>query len=230
MASTTRRRRFPESRSRSRRRRAARAGRSCTPTTRVFTEGRREIDEERSGSGTRCTSRCRCRRSTSISIDGPYYAVGAWQNRAFAVPPAMGVDYRIVNGYVYITVNPVTDPAKIGERAGVLPAPRGPLLRELGRAVRPVAGEDGEPDRRAPRDRGARACRSTSPTSSSSSDDRVASLRRAARRATAHAAARRADVAAPLRVPAARLRRLPDLLRVLQGHICPTSPTSTSRR
>ncbi len=29
----------------------------------------------------------------------------------------MGVDYRAVNGYIYISVNPVTDPAKIGERA-----------------------------------------------------------------------------------------------------------------
>jgi pyruvate,water dikinase len=29
----------------------------------------------------------------------------------------MGIDYRIVNGYVYISGNPVTDPAKIGERA-----------------------------------------------------------------------------------------------------------------
>jgi pyruvate,water dikinase len=51
------------------------------------------------------------------SIDGPYYALGAWRNRAFAVPPAMGIDYRVVNSYVYISVNPVTDPAKIAERA-----------------------------------------------------------------------------------------------------------------
>ena len=51
------------------------------------------------------------------SIDGPYYALGAWQNRAFAVPPAMGIDYRVVNSYIYISVNPVTDPAKIAERA-----------------------------------------------------------------------------------------------------------------
>src|SRR3954447_7311879 len=51
------------------------------------------------------------------SIDGPYYALGAWQNRAFAVPPAMGIDYRVVNSYVYISVNPVTDPEKIAERA-----------------------------------------------------------------------------------------------------------------
>src|ERR1700677_836003 len=53
-----------------------------------------------------------------ICIDAPYQAVGAWQNRVFAVPPAMGIDYRIVNGYVYISGNPVTDPAKIAERAG----------------------------------------------------------------------------------------------------------------
>jgi pyruvate,water dikinase len=35
----------------------------------------------------------------------------------FAVPPAMGIDYRVVNSYIYISVNPVTDPAKIAERA-----------------------------------------------------------------------------------------------------------------
>ena len=53
-----------------------------------------------------------------ICIDSPYQAVGSWQNRVFAVPPAMGIDYRIVNGYVYISGNPVTDPDEIAERAG----------------------------------------------------------------------------------------------------------------
>ncbi len=52
-----------------------------------------------------------------ICIDSPYQAVGAWQNRVFAVPPAMGIDYRCVNGYIYISGNPVTDPDKIAERA-----------------------------------------------------------------------------------------------------------------
>ncbi len=52
-----------------------------------------------------------------ICIDSPYQAVGSWQNRVFAVPPAMGIDYRIVNGYVYISGNPVTDPDKVAERA-----------------------------------------------------------------------------------------------------------------
>jgi phosphohistidine swiveling domain-containing protein len=53
----------------------------------------------------------------AICIDSPYQAVGTWQNRVFAVPPAMGIDYRIVNGYVYISGNPVTDPDQIAERA-----------------------------------------------------------------------------------------------------------------
>ena len=52
-----------------------------------------------------------------VEVDHPYYTLGGWQNRAFAVPPAMGVDYRVVNGYVYISPNPVTDPAKMAERA-----------------------------------------------------------------------------------------------------------------
>ena len=52
-----------------------------------------------------------------ICIDSPYQAIGEWQNRVFAVPPAMGIDWRVLNGYIYITGNPVTDPAKIAERA-----------------------------------------------------------------------------------------------------------------
>jgi pyruvate,water dikinase len=49
--------------------------------------------------------------------DIPYMGIATWQNRVFAVPPAMGIDYRVVNGYIYISGNPVTDPAKIAERA-----------------------------------------------------------------------------------------------------------------
>jgi phosphohistidine swiveling domain-containing protein len=82
-----------------------------------FAEARREIDEERLWFWNSMHFPLPMPAFDVVSIDPPYQAVGAWQNRAFAVPPAMGVDYRIVNGYVYITVNPVTDPAKIAERA-----------------------------------------------------------------------------------------------------------------
>ena len=52
-----------------------------------------------------------------VCSDVPYMGIANWQNRVFAVPPAMGIDYRVVNGYIYISGNPVTDPAKIAERA-----------------------------------------------------------------------------------------------------------------
>ena len=78
----------------------------------------------------------------AICIDTAYQALGSWQNRVFAVPPAMGIDYRCINGYIYISGNPVTDPAKVAERAEHSRTGR-PLLRELGRAVRGVAHEDG---------------------------------------------------------------------------------------
>ena len=52
-----------------------------------------------------------------VCSDVPYMGIATWQNRVFAVPPVMGIDYRVVNGYIYISGNPVTDPAKIAERA-----------------------------------------------------------------------------------------------------------------
>jgi pyruvate,water dikinase len=60
-----------------------------------------------------------------VAIDGPYYALANWQNRVFAIPPAMGIDYRIVNGYVFITPNAVTDPDLIAERAAFFGARAG---------------------------------------------------------------------------------------------------------
>ena len=35
----------------------------------------------------------------------------------FVFPTTLGIEHRIVNGRVYITANPVTDPAEIGRRA-----------------------------------------------------------------------------------------------------------------
>ena len=61
----------------------------------------------------------------AICIDTAYQALGTWQNRVFAVPPAMGIDWRCINGYIYISGNPVTDPEKIAERAGYFQARAG---------------------------------------------------------------------------------------------------------
>jgi pyruvate, water dikinase len=82
-----------------------------------FDERRRETDEKRFWFWNSMHFPVPMPAFDVICIDSPYQAVGSWQNRVFAVPPAMGIDYRIVNGYVYISGNPVTDPAQIAERA-----------------------------------------------------------------------------------------------------------------
>jgi pyruvate, water dikinase len=43
--------------------------------------------------------------------------LGQYNARIFAVPPAYGIEQRIVNGYMYITPIPVTDEEWVGERA-----------------------------------------------------------------------------------------------------------------
>src|SRR3954453_4677228 len=83
----------------------------------LFDERRRESDENRLWFWNSMHFPVPMPAFDMVEVDHPYYALGGWQNRAFAVPPAMGVDYRVVNGYVYISVNPVTDPDKIAERA-----------------------------------------------------------------------------------------------------------------
>lgn len=52
-----------------------------------------------------------------ITAEAPYVAIGEMSSRIFCVPPAMGIDFRVVNGYIYISPTPVTDPEQIQERA-----------------------------------------------------------------------------------------------------------------
>ena len=83
----------------------------------LFAEGRREVDENRFWFWNSMHFPVPMPAFDVQCIDAPYQALGEWQNRFFALPVAMGIDYRIVNGYVYISGNPVTDPEKIAERA-----------------------------------------------------------------------------------------------------------------
>lgn len=52
-----------------------------------------------------------------ITAEAAYVAIGEMSGRIFCIPPAMGIDFRILNGYVYISPTPVTDPEEIQERA-----------------------------------------------------------------------------------------------------------------
>ena len=83
----------------------------------VFDERRREQDEQRFWFWNSMHFPLPMPAFDLVCSDVPYMGIAAWQNRVFAVPPAMGIDYRVVNGYIYISGNPVTDPAKIAERA-----------------------------------------------------------------------------------------------------------------
>lgn len=45
-----------------------------------------------------------------------YLALSQFNNRIFMIPPVRGVDHRMINGYVYISPVPVTNPDEIGSR------------------------------------------------------------------------------------------------------------------
>ena len=180
-----------------------------------FDEERREADEQRFWFWNSMHFPVPMPAFDAICIDTAYQALGSWQNRVFAVPPAMGIDWRCINGYIYISGNPVLDPEKIAERAGYFQQRAGyyyenwnelyakwrtkmeALIAELGELAGPAA-------------RGVRAGRGGVRRPGDE-------LLRGARRVPPRAPAPRRDVAAPLRVPAARLRRVHDLRRAVQG-------------
>ena len=45
-----------------------------------------------------------------------YQSIGLYQGRVFSIPTVLGIEHRVVNGYIYITSNEVTDPAEIEKR------------------------------------------------------------------------------------------------------------------
>src|SRR5512144_1847456 len=52
-----------------------------------------------------------------VTADSPYLALGQANSRIFLVPPALGIDHRVLYGWVYMSANPVTDEAEVGRRA-----------------------------------------------------------------------------------------------------------------
>ncbi|MFC5821974.1 PEP-utilizing enzyme [Nonomuraea harbinensis] len=57
-----------------------------------------------------------CHPFDSIGAEAVYLGAGQNSARIYAIPTSLGLDVRIVNGYVYISPNPVVDPAEIQER------------------------------------------------------------------------------------------------------------------
>ena len=52
----------------------------------------------------------------SIGAEAVYYGVGVNSARSIVLPSALGLDVRVVNGYVYICPLPVTDPQEVEQR------------------------------------------------------------------------------------------------------------------
>ena len=55
----------------------------------------------------------------ALTAEIPYEGLGAFTTRIFVFPTTMGIEHRIVNGRIYITANPVTDPAEIQRRLAI---------------------------------------------------------------------------------------------------------------
>jgi pyruvate,water dikinase len=51
-----------------------------------------------------------------ITAESCYLSIGRYQGRVFSIPTVLGIEHRVVNGYVYITANEVTDPELIQQR------------------------------------------------------------------------------------------------------------------
>ena len=53
-----------------------------------------------------------------VTAEAAYCALGSSTTRVHCIPTTLGIDYRIINGRVYIGGNAVTDPAEIARRTG----------------------------------------------------------------------------------------------------------------
>jgi pyruvate,water dikinase len=51
-----------------------------------------------------------------ITAESCYLSIGLYQGRVFSIPTVLGIEHRVVNGYVYITANEVTDPEVVQQR------------------------------------------------------------------------------------------------------------------
>ena len=68
-------------------------------------------------------------------------SLNQYTTRVWNLPTALGIEHRIVNGYLYLSPNVIDDPAMIAEREPIFARAGPALLRELGRDLRPVGGQ-----------------------------------------------------------------------------------------
>ena len=85
----------------------------------LSTEDRRELDEARFWFQDRLHHPNVLYPYDEIFSECWWHALGVFNTRVFALPPAFGVDQRVINGYLYASPIPVPDPEEIPKRAEV---------------------------------------------------------------------------------------------------------------
>ncbi|KVA72442.1 hypothetical protein WL04_21895 [Burkholderia ubonensis] len=87
------------------------------PYYHVFSEERRTSEESRFWFADRIHHAEPLYPFDAIICEAIWVALSQYNTRVFVMPSALGIDQRIVNGYLYLSPNSVTDPALIEQRA-----------------------------------------------------------------------------------------------------------------
>ena len=164
-----------------------------------------------------------------VTAEAAYCALGAANTRVHCLPTTLGIDHRIINGRVYIGGNAVTDPAEIARRTTEFQKRAFYYYANWETLYAQWKREDADADRGRAGAAEARACRSSSRWSTCT--PAAASPRTTSCSVTYQKTLEGLlpDVAPPLRVPAARLRRVPDASSASARRPSRRSPTRRSR-
>ena len=104
-------------RSTCRRRPAPRGGSELYTYSSLFSEDRREYEDvDVLVPGRRALARGDPTPWDATFLEFALASLSQYNTRHYVVPPALGVDFRILNGYVYLSPVPVADPAEIEAR------------------------------------------------------------------------------------------------------------------
>jgi pyruvate,water dikinase len=82
----------------------------------LFSEERREFEEGKFWFQDRMHHPEPLYPFDTITCESWWVALGQYNSRVFVVPPALGIDQRVLNGYLYISANAITDPEVVQQR------------------------------------------------------------------------------------------------------------------
>src|SRR3954447_17922537 len=90
---------------------------SMYPYYAVFSEDRRDLEEVRGWFRDGMHFPEPMHPFDFLTADSAYLCLGQANSRTFLVPPALGIDHRVLYGWVYMSANGVADEAEVGRRA-----------------------------------------------------------------------------------------------------------------